>query len=165
MMARSNETHPEAGYIDARPPTPAPRNPLATHGWTIHPGQSRLSGPMPSMSAKVSKADIGQQAAEVAEVPCVDGAPLARVFLTFAAGSVRPCVRPTCAVLMTAGHNALRESGPGQQLAFDHAMAHVGCPDRRIDRHCITCCSPLPTFRSRRCRRDFGYTASVAGSL
>src|SRR6516162_10217837 len=44
MMARSNETHPEAGYIDARPPTPAPRNPLATHGWTIHPGQSRPSG-------------------------------------------------------------------------------------------------------------------------
>jgi len=43
---------------------------------------------------------------------------------------------------MTAGHNALRGSGPGQKLAFDHAMAHVGCPDRRIDRHCITCCSP-----------------------
>src|ERR1700760_1937518 len=76
------------------------------------------------------------------EVPCVDGSLLARTFFTIAAGSVQPCVRPACAVLMTAGHNALRGSGPGQQLAFDHAMAHVGCPDRRIDRHCITCCSP-----------------------
>src|SRR6476620_5828208 len=42
---------------------------------------------------------------------------------------------------MTAGHNALRGSGPGQNLAFDNALAHVGCPDRRIDRLCITCCS------------------------
>jgi hypothetical protein len=29
---------------------------------------------------------------------------------------------------MTAGHNALRGSGPGQNLAFDDAVAHVGCP-------------------------------------
>jgi hypothetical protein len=53
-----------------------------------------------------------------------------------------PCVRPLAAVHMTAGHNALRGSGPGQQHAFDDAMARVGCPDRRIDRLCITCCSP-----------------------
>ncbi len=33
-------------------------------------------------------------------------------------------------------------SGPGHKLAFENAMAHVGCPDRRIDRLCITCCSP-----------------------
>jgi hypothetical protein len=51
---------------------------------------------------------------------------------------------------MTAGHNALRGSGPGQKDAFDDAMAQVGCPDRRIDRLCITCCSLLPTFTSRR---------------
>src|SRR4051794_2592734 len=56
--------------------------------------------------------------------------------------SVQPCVRPLDAVHMTAGHNALRGSGPGQKLAFDNAVAHVGCPDRRIDRLCITCCSP-----------------------
>src|SRR3984957_8865693 len=43
---------------------------------------------------------------------------------------------------MTAGHNALRRSGPDQQLPFDNAMARVGCPDRQIDRLCITCCSP-----------------------
>jgi hypothetical protein len=34
---------------------------------------------------------------------------------------------------MTAGHNALRRSGPRQQHAFNDAMAQVGCPDRRID--------------------------------
>jgi hypothetical protein len=56
--------------------------------------------------------------------------------------SVQPCVRPVSAVRMTAGHNALRGSGPGQNLALDHAVALVGCPDRRIDRLCITCCSP-----------------------
>jgi hypothetical protein len=56
--------------------------------------------------------------------------------------SVQPCVRPVCAVHMTAGHNALRGSGPGQKPAFDNALARVGCPDRRIDRLCITCCSP-----------------------
>jgi len=56
--------------------------------------------------------------------------------------SVQPCVRPLNAVHMTAGHNALRGSGPGQKHAFEDAVAHVGCPDRRIDRLCITCCSP-----------------------
>src|SRR6202163_5082377 len=32
--------------------------------------------------------------------------------------SVQPCVRPFDAVHMTAGHNALRGSGPDQHLAF-----------------------------------------------
>ena len=67
---------------------------------------------------------------------------LGRVFFTLEAWSVQPCVRPGGAIHMTAGHNALRGSGPGQQHAFDDAMAQVGCPDRRIDRLCITCCSP-----------------------
>src|SRR6266581_8138818 len=58
------------------------------------------------------------------------------------AWSVRPCVRPVDAVHMTAGHNAFRGSGPGQKPAFDNALAQVGCPDRRIDRLCITCCLP-----------------------
>ena len=34
---------------------------------------------------------------------------------------------------MTAGHNALRGSGPGQKAAFEDAVAQVGCTDRRID--------------------------------
>jgi hypothetical protein len=59
--------------------------------------------------------------------------------------SEQPCVRPVSAVHVTAGHNALRGSGPGQMPAFDNALARVGCPDRRIDRLCITCCSSFPT--------------------
>ena len=80
---------------------------------------------------------------------------LARRIFTSQAWSVQPCVRPVDAVHITAGHNALRGSGPGQKLAFDNALAQMGCPDRRIDRLCITCCSPSPTFTSRHdTRRD-----------
>ena len=80
--------------------------------------------------------------------------------------SVQPCVRPVSAVHVTAGHNALRGSGPGQNLAFDNALAHVGCPDRRIDRLCITCCSPLPNHHiTPRARRDLVHAASATGSL
>src|ERR1019366_8111071 len=56
--------------------------------------------------------------------------------------SVQPCVRPVSAAHVAAGHNALRGSGPGHKHAFDNALAQVGCPDRRIDRLCITCCLP-----------------------
>jgi hypothetical protein len=38
-----NALQPEAGYIDARPYLPDRRNPLATHGRTIHLGQSEKS--------------------------------------------------------------------------------------------------------------------------
>ena len=80
--------------------------------------------------------------------------------------SVQPCVRPVSAAHEAAGHNALRGSGPGQKHAFDDALALVGCPDRRIDRLCITCCSPFPTFTSRRgIRRNLVYAASATGSL
>ena len=68
--------------------------------------------------------------------------------------SVQPCVRPLDAVHMTAGHNALRGSGPGQKHAFDNAVAQVGCPDRRIDRLCITCCSPSQPSHHADDRRD-----------
>src|SRR6476661_10637169 len=60
--------------------------------------------------------------------------------------SVQPCVRPLGAVHMTAGHNALRGSGPNQTDAFNNALTQVGCPDRRIDRLCNTCCPPSPTY-------------------
>jgi hypothetical protein len=85
--------------------------------------------------------DSSRTSHDVRFVPCVDGSGLAREIFTSQAWSVQPCVRPVGAVHMTAGHNALRGSGPGQQLAFDNALARVGCPDRRIDRLCITCCS------------------------
>jgi hypothetical protein len=63
-------------------------------------------------------------------------------FLHVADWSVQPCVRPTSAVHMTAGHNVLRGSGPDRKPAFENASGQVGCPDRRIDRLCITCCWP-----------------------
>jgi hypothetical protein len=64
-----------------------------------------------------------------------------------------------------AGHNALRGSGPGQNLAFDNALAHVGCPDRRIDRLCITCCSlSQPSHHAGGPARS-RYAASATGSL
>jgi hypothetical protein len=72
--------------------------------------------------------------------------------------SEQPCVRPVSAVHVTAGHNALRGSGPGQFHAFDNAVAQVGCPDRRIDRLCITCCSPFPTVTSRRMPDAISFT-------
>src|SRR5712672_4421296 len=83
--------------------------------------------------------------------------------------SVQPCVRPFDAVHMTAGHNALRGSGPDQTPAFDNASTQVGCPDRRIDRLCITCCSPSqPSHhdgcpsRSRLRRKRDGFLVSLA---
>ena len=64
--------------------------------------------------------------------------------------SEQPCVRPLDAVHMTAGHNALRGSGPGQKDAFDDAMARVGCP-RSPDRPALHyVLFALPTFTSRR---------------
>ena len=71
---------------------------------------------------------------------------------------MQPCVRPVSAVRITAGHNALGGSGPGQKPAFDDALAHVGCPDRRIDRLCITCCSPSQPSTSRRMTGAISFT-------
>src|SRR5262245_20225075 len=72
-----------------------------------------------AMSALPPKADKQEKARLVRFVPCVDGSELARLFFTFAGWSVQPCVRPIFAVHMTAGHNALRGSGPGQKPAFE----------------------------------------------
>src|SRR4051794_33170828 len=50
-------------------------------------------------------------------------------------GSVRRCVRRSGAVHMTASHNALRGSGPGQKLAFENAVALMGLePDEQRGR-------------------------------
>jgi hypothetical protein len=70
---------------------------------------------------------------------------VARRIFTPQAWSVQPCVRPLSAVHVTAGHNALRGSGPGQKPAFDDAMALVGCPDRRIDGSALRAVRP-PNF-------------------
>src|SRR5258706_12011310 len=107
------------------------------------PGSPRPPGPplllLSLMSALKRITDLSRTSHHVRKVPCVDGSGLAREIFTSQAWSVQPCVRPFNAVHMTAGHNALRGSGPGQNPAFDYALALVGCPDRRIDRLCITC--------------------------
>ena len=117
------------------------------------------------MSALSPEADIFIVGINVCYVPCVDGSRLASQNFTLHRWSVQPCVRPVSAVRMTAGHNALRGSGPGQKPAFDDALAHVGCPDRRIDRLCITCCSPSQPSHHAGCRRDLVHAASATGSL
>src|SRR6267142_5452490 len=64
-------------------------------------------------SGLLLKADIARCSRHVSKVPCVDGSGLARAFFTVLQHwSVQPCVRPFDAVHMTAGHNALRGSGP-----------------------------------------------------
>src|SRR5215510_10506236 len=47
-------------------------------------------------------------------------------FLHVADWSVQPCVRPTSAVHMTAGHNALRGSGPDRKPAFEKCIGASG---------------------------------------
>ena len=133
-------------------------------------GQSRRFDRAPLTSGLPRLADILRVIRPVSKVPCVDGSGLARAFFTVLQHwSVQPCVRPFDAVHMTAGHNALRGSGPDQHLAFKNALAHVGCPDRRIDRLCITCCLPSqPSHhascpaRSRLSRKRDGFLVSLA---
>jgi len=125
------------------------------------------------MSAVAPRAAVERTSWQVRFVPCVDGSGLARGIFTSQAWSVLPCVRPFGAVHMTAGHNALRGSGPGQNRAFNDAMAQVGCPDRRIDRLCITCCSPSQPSHHAAFRRDLAdsrprrtrWSLSASGSL
>jgi hypothetical protein len=59
---------------------------------------------------------------------------------------------------MTAGHNALRGSGPDQKRAFDNALAQVGCPDRRI----VTW-EELTAFRKK--ARELGYASVGTAAL
>jgi hypothetical protein len=81
-------------------------------------GQSRRSDRGLITSGLPQEADIFRYRRHVSNVPCVDGSELARTFLRMQHWSVQPCVRPLGAVHMTAGHNALRGSGPGQKHAF-----------------------------------------------
>ena len=101
--------------------------------------------------------------------PCVDGFEVARTFFTFAALVGAPVCSAFRCGFATAGHNALRGSGPDRKPAFDNAWGQLGCPDRRIDRLCITCCSSSqPSHhagcpaRSRLCRERDGFLIVLA---
>ena len=101
------------------------------------------------MSAFPPKADIRQRGLHVRLVPCVDGSGLASQNFTSHRWSVQPCVRPVSAVRMTAGHNALRGSGPDQQPAFKGCTGTNGLsrsPDRPALHYVLFV---LPTFSSR----------------
>jgi hypothetical protein len=65
---------------------------------------------------------------------------------------------------MTAGHNALRGSGPGQKPAFNDAMAQVGCPDRQIDGSALRAVRPPNLHITPDRQRDLVYAASATGS-
>ena len=74
--------------------------------------------------------------------------------------SVQPCVRSLDAVHMTAGHNALRGSGPDQQFAFKNAMAHMGCLiGDRPALHCVL--FALPTITSRQLSGAISFIAQA----
>jgi hypothetical protein len=60
---------------------------------------------------------------------------------------------------MTAGHNALRGSGPGQQAAFDNTMPRVGRPAL----HYVL--FALPTFTSRRLPGAISFTPQLRQAL
>src|ERR1700676_3135268 len=72
MMARSTTLQSEAGYIDARPQPPIRRNLLATHGRTIHLGQSRRFGSRSATSGSSRTTDIIRPAHLVRFVPASD---------------------------------------------------------------------------------------------
>src|SRR4029077_1354285 len=59
----------EAGYIDARPYLPDRRKPLATHGRTIHMGQSRHSERGLATSGLPWTTDIIRASRHVSNVP------------------------------------------------------------------------------------------------
>src|ERR1700676_5248698 len=68
----------KAGYIDARPLTANPTNLLATHGRTIHSGQSRRFDRPPATSGLPRLADILSVRWHVSKVPTPDiGIPIA----------------------------------------------------------------------------------------
>src|SRR5262245_18936785 len=115
----------------------------------------RFSARAPSRHVRFTpKATGARLPRNVRFVPCVDGSELARPFFTFAGWSVQPCVRPVCAVHMTAGHNALPRIRSRSKARNRDALAQVGCPDRRIDRLCITCCWASQPSHHAGCRRD-----------
>ena len=104
-------------------------------------------------------------AANGQSVPCVDGSVLARTFFTSQVWSEQPCVRPVDAARMTAGHNALRGSGPGQKPAFKMRWHEwVVLITGSTDLHYVLLVLFQPSITPAD-RRDLAYRANAAGSL
>src|SRR5712671_7187328 len=79
--------------------------------------------------------------------------------------SVQPCVRPLDAAHMTAGHNALRGSGPGQKHAFENAMAQMVVLTAESTGSALRAVRPPNLHITPVARRDLVYRASATGSL
>jgi hypothetical protein len=86
-------------------------------------------------------------------------------FSRFAALVGAASVRPLNAVHMTAGHNALRGSGPDQQLAFKNAMADVGVLIAGSTSSALRAVRPPNLHITPVVRRDLAHRASATGSL
>ena len=69
------------------------------------------------------------------------------------------------AVHMTAGHNALRGSGPGQKHAFDDAVARVGVLIAGSTGTALRAVRPPNRYVTPGSWRDLVYAVSAAGSL
>jgi hypothetical protein len=135
-----------------------PQNPFSTA--SVKPGLPDVSAirPLRCRKRKFKRPSSMSQSCHVWTAPGWQGQSSRR-----RAWSVQPCIRPVSAVRMTAGHNAPRGSGPGQKLAFDDALALVGCPDRRIS---ALRAVRLPNLHITPAgRRDLIHIASATGSL
>ena len=64
--------------------------------------------------------------------PCVDGFWLSTTSITFRRLSLSSHVFGLFLRRLAAGPYALRGSGPGQERAFENALARMGCPDHRV---------------------------------
>src|SRR5436190_6894528 len=96
---------------------------------------------------------------------CVDGSGLAREIFTSQAWSVLPCVRPLSAVHMTAGHNALRGSGPGQNRAFEMRWHKWVVLIAGSTGSALRAVRPPNLHITPDVRRDLVYRASATGFL
>src|SRR5438067_7773343 len=117
------------------------------------------------MSALPPKADILRPRPNVRFGPCVDGSQLARRIFTSQAWSVLPCVRPLSAVHMTAGHNALRGSGPGQNRAFEMRWHKWVVLIAGSTGSALRAVRPPNLHITPDVRRDLVYRASATGFL
>ena len=116
-------------------------------------------------SAVAQQTDSRRRSRLVSNVPCVDGSELARTFCTTRVWSEQPCVLPVDAVHMTAGHNALRGSGPGQKPAFEMLWHMWVVLITGSTGSALRAVGPFQPFHHADDRRDSIHAASATGSL
>ena len=122
MMARSKTLQSKAGYIDARPLTTnstkfsCDARPDHTLG---HFRLCRSKLNIPACLLRPESRHRFTPSLSVAKGHVWTAPGWQELSSRLQHWSVQPCVRPLDAVHMTAGHNALRGSGPGHKRAFE----------------------------------------------